>query len=65
MDEVSVVNQDKQYTFRCVERGHYNRVYIIQIHGDDEEKARQLAEKPTAASSARSWEGTLSRFTPN
>jgi hypothetical protein len=39
------MNPDKQYTFRCVERGHYNRVYIIQILGDDEEEARRLAEK--------------------
>jgi hypothetical protein len=39
------MNPDKQYTFRCVERGHYNRVYIIQILGDDEDEARQLAEK--------------------
>jgi hypothetical protein len=42
---MSVMNPDKQYTFRCVERGHYNRVYIIQILGDDEEEARRLAEK--------------------
>jgi hypothetical protein len=62
---MSVMNPDKQYTFRCVERGHYNRVYIIQILGDDEEEARRLAEKPTAELSARNREGTVSRFTPN
>jgi hypothetical protein len=39
------MNPDKQYTFRCMERGHYYRVYIIHILGDDEEEARQLAEK--------------------
>jgi len=43
--EVSLMNPDKQYTFRCMERGPYNRVYIIHILGDDEEEARQLAEK--------------------